>query len=174
MCVLNYKRSRLIFQSLLNSLPFLCSHRILHNWNSPNQLFIRCWKLFPLKCYHVPTHVKHISTDFFKSYLKRHVLAGPVGRVGLSVGLQDVVKVKALSWRLHISVQDGWRSNAARVKPCVKRQGQERSGEVRWWWRYRWGGEGGSVRAYLLLVSLRSIRYEPSREIPANRPRDLQ
>lgn len=71
-------------------------------------------------------------TDFFERYLSRHVLAGPVGRVGLSVGLQDVVKVGAHGRRLHISVQDGWRSNAARVKPCVKRHGQGRSDGVRW------------------------------------------
>lgn len=32
----------------------------------------------------------------------------------------------------------------------------------------------GSCCAYLRFVSLRSIRYEPSREIPANKPLDLQ
>lgn len=64
-------------------------------------------------------------------YLGRHVLAGPVGRVGVGVGLQDMVEVGALSRRLNVPVQDGRCSDAARVEPLARRQGQERSGEVR-------------------------------------------
>lgn len=37
-------------------------------------------------------------------YLGTHILASPVGRVGLGVFLQDVVKIRTLMWWLHVSV----------------------------------------------------------------------
>lgn len=83
-------------------------------------------------------------------YLSRHVLAGPVGRVGIGVGLQDVVEVGALSRRLNIPVQDGRCSDAPRVEPLAKRRGQVRSGEV----TYGQVGGAGSVHACLLAVGV--------------------